>query len=134
MPVTPTEIKLGIVALVLLIVAGFSGYAGYRIGGHRADTIRVADLKQAAADSEKALAQLEEHNRAANAAVAQLQQQLAQRQTRTRIIKKVIHEQPKTQACVSSPAIKSMLSGLASPGWLRPANERDTLSAPTDTR
>jgi uncharacterized protein HemX len=104
-------IKLIAAAVIVVLVAGLGFYGGYSAASHRAQAIITAQLKQAAEDNAKAITQILQHDAAANAAIAELTQLRAQRQATTKTIKKVIYATPKTQSCLSSPAIRAMLDG-----------------------
>jgi hypothetical protein len=59
-------IKLIAAAVIVVLVAGLGFYGGYSMASHKATAIRMADLKQAAEDNAKALAQLQAARRSAN--------------------------------------------------------------------
>lgn len=111
-----STIKLVIMggAALLLVVATWWLTSDYY--SNKIEAFKSAQYKQAAEDNAKALLQQTAHDAAVHDAIATLNQVSSERDEQSLKLKKVINAAPKSRACVSSPAVRALASGLSRAG------------------
>ena len=110
---TVTYVKWGLMAVALLAVAGLSFYLTRNYYLNEIKGVEAQYVAAAAAANAKALAVIQQHDAAANKAVAQAQADATAQEQQIATIRKTIYATPKSYACVRSPAIQSVLN------WMR---------------
>lgn len=104
--------KAAAAAIAALLVFSFGFYAGHHWESAALNAWKAAQSEQAARDNAKALAELQAHDAAAASQLSAMIEVVRERSTQVEQLKKAINATPKTRACVDSPAIRTLLSGL----------------------